>query len=538
MAETEPSRPMREQRFERRMTDAEALMWNVEKDPWLNPSGGAISIHDRMPDMDHLRAQLAYTVVTVPRLMEHVVGGVGRFSPPVWRPDPEFDLDYHIRVIALPSPGTMRQLLDVVTELYQDPYDRTRPLWMMYVIEGLEGGRAASMFKIHHAVADGTGAARLSELYIQPTREAPEPPQVDLDGALAEAVATDTAENGRATFMGNLVGTTSHFARRQAGIARRVAGEVATWGADPLRARDLVTGALRTVGQLRSQVTGGGGGGGGDGATGDDEAAALPGGSPLWRNRSRHRHLETVLFSLDDALAAAKGLGGSLNDWLMAGVVNGAVAYHDERGVPLRTLNTSFVVSTRADKAIGGNSFTPVRFSAPAGPMDPLDRFKALSAAMAEKRAQIAPGSGTFGGLAGLANLLPTSVVTSVARSQAAKMDFATSNMRSSKRRYYMSGSRVDEAYGFGPLAGTAFNLTSISYAGTFAITMFMDPVAIDEPASLREHVEDAYRELIDLGTSGGVSRPQPAARPGRPQRARGAGRASRGTAVGGRAAR
>ena len=83
MAETEPSRPARAQRFERRMTDAEALMWNVEKDPWLNPSGGAISIHDRMPDMDHFRAQLAYTVATVPRLMEHVVGGVGRFSPPV-----------------------------------------------------------------------------------------------------------------------------------------------------------------------------------------------------------------------------------------------------------------------------------------------------------------------------------------------------------------------------------------------------------------------------------------------------------------------
>ena len=82
MAETEPSRPVREQRFERRMTDAEALMWNVEKDPWLNPSGGAISIHDRMIDVEHLRKQLAATVVAVPRLMEHVVGGVGRFSPP------------------------------------------------------------------------------------------------------------------------------------------------------------------------------------------------------------------------------------------------------------------------------------------------------------------------------------------------------------------------------------------------------------------------------------------------------------------------
>ena len=500
MAETEPSRPVRAQRFERRMTDAEALMWNVEKDPWLNPSGGAISIHDRMLDMDHFRAQLAFTVATVPRLMEHVVGGVGRLSPPVWRPDPEFDLDHHIRVIALPPPGTMRQLLDTASQIYQDPYDRTRPLWMMYVIDGLEGGRTASIFKIHHAVADGTGAARLSELYIQPIREAPDPPAVDLDAVLSAAIAADRAEHGDASFVGTVLNTGTHLARRQAGIARRVAGEMALWGADPLRARDLVSGAVRTVGQLRSQVTGGGDGG--DGAPVDDETAALPGGSPLWRNRSRHRHLEVLSFPLEDALASAKGLGGSLNDWLMTGVVNGAVAYHEERGAPLRSLNTSFVVSTRADKAIGGNSFTPTRFSAPAGPMDPTDRFKALSAAMAEKRARVAPGSGSFGGLAGLANLLPTSVVTSVARSQAAKMDFATSNMRSSKRRFYMSGARVDEAYGFGPLAGTAFNLTSISYAGTFAITMFIDPVAIDEPASLREHVEAAYHELIDLGAA------------------------------------
>jgi hypothetical protein len=81
-------------------------------------------------------------------------------------------------------------------------------------------------------------------------------------------------------------------------------------------------------------------------------------------------------------------------------------------------------------------------------------------------------------------------------------MDFATSNLRSSKRPYYTSGARVDEAFAFGPLAGTAFNLTAISYAGSFSMGLFMDPVAIDEPESLRDHAEAAYQELIDLGTS------------------------------------
>ncbi len=489
--------PAREQRFQRRMSDAEALMWNVEKDPWLNPSGGSFSVLDRMPDVEHLRAQLAVAIVTVPRLMEHVVGGLGRYSPPTWRPDPEFDLDQHLRISALPAPGSMQQLLDTVTRIYQDPYDRTRPLWMMHVIGGLEGGRAAWLWKIHHSVADGTGAARLSELFIQPTRDAAEPPPVDLRAAVAAAVEADAADP-RPSLVESAVGTATHLARRQAGIARRVAGEVAMWGADPRRAVDAVGGAARAVGQLRDQVTGGGGGASESSA--DDGEAQLPGGSPLWRNRSRHRHLEVMSFPLADALAASKGLGGSLNDWFVTGVVNGGVAYHEARGVPLRTLNTSFVVSTRSDKAIGGNSFTPTRFAAPAGPMEPATRFRLISEAMTEKKSQVS-GGGALAGLAGIANLLPTSLVTSIARRQAAGMDFATSNLRSSKRPYFMSGAEVAESYAFGPLAGTAFNITAMSYAGRFGIGLFMDPTAIDDVVGLRDDIAAAYQQLIDLGT-------------------------------------
>jgi diacylglycerol O-acyltransferase / wax synthase len=81
-------------------------------------------------------------------------------------------------------------------------------------------------------------------------------------------------------------------------------------------------------------------------------------------------------------------------------------------------------------------------------------------------------------------------------------MDFATSNLRGARRRFYISGAKVVDSYAFGPLAGTAFNLTAMSYAGEFAITMNIDPVAIDDPADLRDCVEAAYQELIDLGTA------------------------------------
>ena len=148
----------RAQRFERRMSDAEALMWNIDKDPWLNPSGCSLLILDGPIDVDHFRSHVAQAVAEVPRLRERVVATLGRLSPPEWRPDPEFDLNYHIRHVVLAPPGTMRDLLDLVSNLYQDPYDRTRPLWAFHVIDGLEGGRSALLWKLHHALADGLGA--------------------------------------------------------------------------------------------------------------------------------------------------------------------------------------------------------------------------------------------------------------------------------------------------------------------------------------------------------------------------------------------
>ena len=126
MADEVRARPEREQRFEKRMSDAEALMWNVEKDPWLNPSGASLIILDHPPDFEHFRKQVAAAVVAVPRLMERVVGGLGRLQPPVWRPDPEFDLDFHIRKVALPAPGSMRQRAAFRTEVLTNFDDQSR----------------------------------------------------------------------------------------------------------------------------------------------------------------------------------------------------------------------------------------------------------------------------------------------------------------------------------------------------------------------------------------------------------------------------
>ena len=481
-------RSPRAQRFERRMTDAEALMWNVEKDPWLNPNGGNVLICDGPIDADDFERRIAFAVSQVPRLRERVVSTFGRWSPPVWRVDPEFDLSYHVRRIGLGAPGTMRDLLDLVARLYQDPFDRLRPLWNFFVIDGLEGGRSALFWKIHHAITDGIGMGYLAEYHIQRTVDADPAPEVDLGAIVVAAIETDQVANQRPSMMSAMAQTAAHAVRRQAGINRRLMGEMAMWGADPQRAVDVVTNVATTVRRTRGQLITGGG----------SESS----GSPLWRQRSRHRHLEVFEIPLEAASSAAKALGGSINDLFVAGAVDGVAAYHEAAGTPIETVNLSFVVSTRTDKSIGGNSFAPTRLQVGGGTMSPQERFAEVRDKMAAKRAEVT-GAGLMSNLAGVANLLPTSLVTSAARSQARRQDFATSNVRGSRAERYVSGALVSSQYAFGPVAGTAFNLTTVSYNGRLECGLFVDPVAVERPADLRNEMVDAYQRLLDAGAAG-----------------------------------
>jgi WS/DGAT/MGAT family acyltransferase len=488
-----PARPERQhrrerqQRFERTMSDAEALMWNIEKDPWLNPNAGTVSILDRPIDIDQFRCRMANAVSKVRRLRDRVVPGLGRLSPPTWATDPDFDLGYHVRHIALPAPGTTRMLYDLATTLYEDPYDRTRPLWIFTVVDGVEGGRGALITKMHHSITDGIGQVRLSELYMEPGREAPLPPPADLHQVLADALAAESAE-GREVDPSPLASarkTAGHLLRRQAGIAQRTVGEVASWSGDPLRVFDLAGYAAGEASSVVRQL----------GHLDDD----VSGGSPLWAERSRARHLESLRVPLDAAKAAGKALGGTINDVFVTGAINGALAYHAKRDVEVDALNVSFVVSTRHDDAIGGNAFTPTLVQVPGEPMEPEARFWEARDRMAARRLAM-EGHGGLSSVAWLANFLPTSVVTQVARSQAARVDFATSNLRAAPFPTYISGAEVLESAVMGPVAGTAFNLTTLSYNGSLDMGMFIDPAAVDDPADLLACMTDAYQELLAAG--------------------------------------
>jgi len=485
MAETRE----REMRFSDRMSDHEALMWNVEKDPWLNPSGAALTILKGSVDAEHFRRTMRRAVAAMPRLHERVVPGLGRLAPPAWVPDPEFDIDFHVRRMRLPKPGTERQLFDLAAQLYLEPLDRTRPLWRFVVIDGLKGGRSAIWTIVHHAVSDGIGQLRMAEMYQQIEADTPMPDDIDLDTIVADAVETHHAKqlggdltDGFPTAVGQSL---AHLVRRQLGVARRIAGEVVIWPADPQRAKDTIEDAVEMVTSTLGALTGSGN--------------EVEGGSPLWKQRSRHRHLEHVALPLDELKAAAKRADVTINDVFLAGLVEGCVRYHADRDVEVDAFNTSFVLSTRHDSAIGGNSFTPVPVQVPGVAMSLADRVADVHARLAEKRAATEHSGAGMSALSGIANWLPTSVITSAARATAAKIDFATSNLRGAPIPLYVSGARVMRIVTMGPVAGTACNATALSYENGFDIGLFIDPTAIESPGDFRDAVESAFRDILAL---------------------------------------
>ncbi|MEM7272520.1 MAG: wax ester/triacylglycerol synthase domain-containing protein, partial [Actinomycetota bacterium] len=370
--------------------------------------------------------------------------------------------------------------------LYQEPMDRTRPLWRFVVIGGVEGGRGAIYALTHHVIADGIGQLRMAELYQQLSREEPAPDPVDLDAFLAERLEAHRAAGHRDDVASTMVAagrdTAGHLLRRQAGIGRRLLGEVMLWPADTSRIADRAGDVAATVSSTAQLL--------------NPPKSDTPTGSPLWKTRSRHRHLEHIQVPLDGLKAASKGLGGSINDGFMIALIEGAHRYHAKRDIPVDTFNTSFVVSTRSDNTMGGNSFTPVPVRVNGKAASLKTRMRELRQAAGDARDR-SDRSGGISGLSTMINLLPTSVVTRTARAQARAIDFATSNLRGAPFPLFCAGAEVEATVCMGPLAGTAINVTALSYNGTFDIGLFIDPVAVEDPADYRRCVESAFADLL-----------------------------------------
>ena len=456
---------MTEMRFDRAMSDAEGLMWRLEKDPHLSSTFGTVTILDRAPDFDTVRRRMNRAAMAIPRLRQRVMPAPANLSPPIWVDDPDFDIDLHVRRIACPKPGSLRQVLDLAALCMADPFDRTRPLWQFTVVEGMRGGKAAVIQKMHHTITDGERGVELSLQYLDFERDAPEPMPIDPDDIdYVEPPETGTADSVREFVIGSI--------RIPIGIAKQVRELLG----DPAGIPAASSAAVRTAKGIVSQLS-------------DTEHAR----SPLWTQRSLRRTIQPARAPFKETKAAAKRLGGTLNTAFLTASAHAASLYHVEMGSPVEALRASMAISTRT-KDSGANAFSLVRILAPTGEMPIADRFLAIQeATLIGREANAAAGLDT---LATVASTLPTSLITRLARQQGQTIDFATSNVKGSPVPCFIAGSQLLEIYPIGPLGGVAFNLTLMSYLGSLDMALNIDTAAVAEPALLADCLQRSFKEL------------------------------------------
>jgi diacylglycerol O-acyltransferase len=463
---------MSEMRFDRSMSDAEGLMWRLEKDPYLSSTFGTVTILDRAPDFDSFRRRMETAVINIPRLRQRVMPAPANISAPVWVDDPDFSIDRHVRRIACPKPGSLRQVLDLATLMVADPLDRTRPLWQFWVVEGMRGGKAALVGKMHHTITDGERGVELSMQYLDFERDAPELPPLHVD---ADDDADDAAPPADVSPSDAVREFVAGGLRIPIGIARQVRDLLA----DPTSLPDASSAAARTFQGIVSQLS-------------DTEASR----SPLWAARSLGRQVEVTRAPFRPTKDAANKLGGTLNTAFLTAAADAASAYHIKMGSPVESLRASMAVSTRTADS-GSNAFSLARMLVPTGEMPIDERFRAIHEATFRAREETKTAG--LDALAALASTLPTSLITRLARQQANTVDFATSNVKGAPVPVYVSGAQLLEIYPIGPLLGVAFNLTLMSYNNSLDMALNIDTAAVDEPGLLVECLDDAFGRLAKV---------------------------------------
>ena len=464
---------MSELQFESRMSDSDALMWHIEKDPLLRSTITALTVLDQAPDRERLLDKLERGTRLVPRLRQRVVGNVFSLAPPRWEIDPNFDLRYHVRWTNLGGDGSLRDVLDIAEPVAMQGFDRARPLWEFVVVEGLADGRAALIQKLHHAITDGVGSIAIAMLLLD----------LERDPEAADEPMPPLPEGKVLTPAERTVDAVGHIARRNLGIARRASstltGAATSAASDPLAVVRGIGDTAASVARMVSPAT-----------------EPL---SPLMRSRSLSVRFDTLTFSLPDLKAAAKKADGRLNDAFVAGVAGGLRRYHAMHDAPVEALRMNMPINVRTDETenVAGNQFAPARFPVPVSIEDPVEAMTAIRELVAGQRGE--PALALLEPMSGLLNRLPTTVTTSIFGSMLKGVDFTTSNVPGAPIPVFMAGAEIEMMVPFGPLAGAAVNVTLLSNRDEVHLGINSDLAAVPDPDALRDCLQDSFDELLKL---------------------------------------
>jgi WS/DGAT/MGAT family acyltransferase len=417
------------------------------------------------PSHREFRDHIASRLHLVPRFRQKL-----RFVPfdqgrPVWVDDPHLNLDYHVRQSALPAPGSEEQLRNLAARVFSQQLDRSKPLWELWLVEGLHDGRFAIVGKSHHALVDGVSGVDITTVLF------------DLD---AEPQGSPT--------------TAPPWLARPEPTDLKLLG-------DALRERltsptEIVRGFRAALRGPRQVVRG-------IGATTKVIGAGLSAPSTVFNVEiGPHRRFAITQTDLAELKRVKDKHGGTVNDVILSIVAGGIGKYlrargHDTEGLEMRAL---VPVSIRADEEHGalGNRISAMMAPLPVWSEDPVERLKVLTGQMGDLKA-----SGQAVGaeiLTKITDFAPTTIASQAARLQPAQRFFnlVVTNVPGPQFPLYVLGRRMESIFPMVPLARRqALCVGIMSYDGQVNFGLIGDYDAMADLDSFALDLESATEEIV-----------------------------------------
>ena len=406
----------------------------------------------------------------VPRYRQRVAQVPGHLANPVWVDDPDFDLAYHLRRNGLPRPGSEAQLLDLVSRLTSRPLHRRRPLWEMYLVDGLSHGRVAVITKTHPALVDGLSAIDIGQvlLDVEPDAPAPEPaewrPGRPPNGAQLVWEALD------------------EYARRPSAIVDTARGAVTDVRSTAARLTGVAGGLVRTA-----------------------RTTMLPAPhTPLNATVGRQRRVAVARAELDDVKKVRKAHGGTVNDVLLTVVAGALREWLLSRGEPVvvGTSVRALVPVSMQDEDLGaGNRVSSYLVDLPVGEPNPRVRLARLSYAMrgiAQHGQSV--GADSLIALTGFAPPTLHALGARAARGLSRRLfNLVVTNVPGPQFPLYAAGSRMLEVFPVVPLArGQGLSIGMTSYDGRVFFGLNADRDSVGDVDVLADLIEQEVAELVE----------------------------------------
>jgi diacylglycerol O-acyltransferase len=422
-------------------------------------------------DYERLVELITQRIALVPRYRQKVRFIPGRLANPVWVDDEDFDVTYHVRRSALPKPGTDAQLRELVGRLQSRQLDRNRPLWEIYLVEGLEGGRVGIITKTHHAMVDGVSAVDIGTVILDTT---PEPRELPPD---------DWKPN------------------REPRAAALLAGAVTDLVKRPTQAVDTARAAVVDARATAGKVAGVAGG-----VLSSVATIARPApDSPLNVRIGEQRRFGMAKTDLEDYRRVRKEHGGTVNDVVLtvvAGALRSWLMTRGEAVTPTTTIRAMVPVSVRNDGQEGqlGNRVSSYFVDLPVGEGNAVMRLHQVSFAMrGHKESGQSVGADALVQLSGFAPPTLHSLGARVASSFTRRLfNVVVTNVPGPQFPLYAAGARMLEMYPVVPLAkGQAVSIGLTSYDGGVYYGLNADRDAMPDIDVLAGLIEESLAELV-----------------------------------------